>query len=221
MAPLSSVLARIGRLWMDGELQEHLIASYKALGAGLLIATVMGLVIGSLLGVSRIIRDHFDPIVDGLYATPLVALSPILILTLGIGVRSKAAIIVLLAIFPIIVNTAAGIRTADAHLMEAARAFTANHWQLFRFIQLPSAVPAIIAGLRLAVGRGVVGIFVGELFGARAGIGHLIQRGSQILDVELMLAGVVILAVTGVVLNAVVRSIEKRVASWRISQDAP
>src|SRR5262249_52733266 len=161
------------------------------------------------------VGEHLDPLVNALYATPLVALSPILILVFGIGPASKIAIVFLLAVFPILINTTAGIRSAEDNLIEAARAFGASRWVIFRFVLLPSALPFIVAGLRLGIGRGLVGIFIGELFGAREGIGYLISISGQTFDVPAMFVGVIILAAAGMICVAAFEFIERRIAPWR------
>jgi ABC-type nitrate/sulfonate/bicarbonate transport system permease component len=216
-APLSGVLTRMVELWQDENLAHDIWVSYSELALGMLVASVAGIVIGGILGVSQTAREHFDPIVNALYATPLVALSPILILMFGIGIASKVAIIALLAVFPIIVNTATGLRTADNALIEGARSFTASRWQVFREVQLPNAVPAVVSGFRLAVGKGITGIFVGEFFGASAGVGYLITLSAQTFDVPAIFAGVLILAVSGVVLTGLLDLLERRVAKWRVN----
>ena len=214
-APFSSVLLEFGKLWSTGELQQHMLASFTALGLGFAIATLVGIAIGSLIAVSDAVREHIDPLINALYATPLVALSPILILALGIGPASKIAIVFLMAVFPILINTTAGIRSADEGLIEAARAFAASKGQIFRHVLLPSALPFVIAGLRLGVGRGLVGIVIGELFGAREGLGYLIAVSGQTFDIPAMFVGVFVLAVAGVVGVAAFQYLERRIAPWR------
>ena len=199
----------------SGPSVTSLLASFTALGLGFAIATLVGIAIGSLIAVSDAVREHIDPLINALYATPLVALSPILILALGIGPASKIAIVFLMAVFPILINTTAGIRSADEGLIEAARAFAASKGQIFRHVLLPSALPFVIAGLRLGVGRGLVGIVIGELFGAREGLGYLIAVSGQTFDIPAMFVGVFVLAVAGVVGVAAFQYLERRIAPWR------
>lgn len=177
-APFSSVVGEAAHLWATGELGRDVLVSFTALGSGFAIAALIGVAIGSLIAVSDAVREHLDPLINALYATPLVALSPILILALGIGPASKIAIVFLLAVFPILINTTAGIKSADETLIEAARSFSASGFAVFRLVLLPSALPFIVAGLRLGIGRGLVGIFIGELFGSREGLGYLISMSS-------------------------------------------
>lgn len=214
-APLSAVLVEFAKLWSTGELQRDITVSFTALGIGFVLAAVVGVAIGSLMGVSEVMGEHLDPLISALYATPLVALSPILILALGIGPISKVAIVFMLAIFPILINTNAGIESADESLVEAARSFAATRFDIFYRVLLPSAVPFILAGLRLGIGRGLIGIFIGELFGAQSGLGYLISLSSQTFNVPAMFVGVLILSGSGVLSTAIFECIECRIAPWR------
>lgn len=214
-APFSVVVSRFLELWHTGEIQHHMLVSLTELVLGFAIAAVVGIGVGSLIAISRTVAEHFDPVVDALYSTPLIALSPILILALGIEMASKVAIVFLLAVFPILVNTTAGIRTTDESLIEAARSFGATTPEIFRMVLLPAALPFIIAGLRLGIGRGIVAIFVGELFGAREGVGFLISISAQVFDIPGLFVGVLILAIAGVVSVKVLTVAEVKIAPWR------
>jgi NitT/TauT family transport system permease protein len=214
-APLSAVLVEFARLWSTGELERHMMVSFTALTLGFAIAVVIGIFTGSLIGISDAVSEHLDPLINALYATPLVAISPILIMSLGIGPASKVAIVFMLAVFPILINTTVGIRSAEDDLIEAARSFGASRLDIFRLVLLPSALPFIVAGFRLGIGRGLVGIFIGELFGAREGLGYLISISGQTFDIPGMFVGVLILAISGVVSVALFQYIERRIAPWR------
>ena len=214
-APLSAVLAELAKLWGTGELERHMMVSFTALAVGFGIAAIVGILIGSLTGINAAVGEHLDPLINALYATPLVALSPILILALGIGPVSKVAIVFMLAVFPILINTNAGIKSADESLIEAARSFAATRYDIFWRVLLPSALPFIIAGFRLGIGRGLIGIFIGEMFGAQEGLGYLIALSAQMFDIPGMFVGVLILATAGVLCTAMFEYLERRIAPWR------
>jgi NitT/TauT family transport system permease protein len=214
-APFSAVLSEFVKLWATGELQQHILVSFTALALGFAIAAAIGVAIGSLIGISNAVGEHLNPLINALYATPLVALTPILILSLGIGPASKVAVVFMMAVFPILINTTVGIRSADENLIEAARSFAATPLDIFRRVLLPSALPFIIAGFRLGVGKGLVGIFIGELFGSREGLGYLISISGQTFDIPGMFVGVLVLAITGVICVATFEYIERRIAPWR------
>lgn len=214
-APLSAVIEAGFRLWGSGELQKDIIASFSAVAYGMILAIVFGIVIGIFSGASRGFREYTDSFFTGLYATPLVAVAPILILWFGIGIASKIAVVFLMAVFPILISTAAGIGNADASLIEVARSFGASRLQVIRKVMIPAAIPFVITGIRLAIGRAIVGVVVGELFGARAGLGFLIFTSGQTFDVPALFLGVLILALVGVTLTSGMKWIEGRVAGWR------
>jgi NitT/TauT family transport system permease protein len=133
----------------------------------------------------------------------------------GIDTASKVAVVFLLAVFTIIINTATGIRSTDPVFIEAARSFTANRFQIFTKVLIPAALSFIVAGLRLGIGRGLVGVVVGEFIGARAGLGYMIFRSSQGFEIDSMWAGVFLLAGTGVLAVVVLQKVERRLAPWR------
>jgi NitT/TauT family transport system permease protein len=155
------------------------------------------------------------PWISGIYASPTIALAPLLILWFGVGIWSKVAVVFLLVVFPMIVSTEAGIRTTDPHLVEAIRSFGATQGQIFTKVLLPSALPMILAGLRLGVGRGLIGVVVGELAGSRAGLGFIINNASQVFNMSQLFAGVIILSAAGIILTAGFERLETVLAPWR------
>jgi NitT/TauT family transport system permease protein len=162
-------------------------------------------------------RTIFTPWVSAIYSTPIVALSPLLILWFGLGLASKVVVVFVVAVFPVLVNTQAGIESADEGLIETARAFGARRTQIFTKVLLPASVPFIVAGLRLGVGRGLVGVVVAELFGATSGLGYMITVASQVFDMGGLFAAVVILAAAGVISTEAIKMLERRLAPWRSS----
>lgn len=214
-APLSEVASAGARLWESGELETHIWVSLSELIEGVIAAIVIGIAIGVGVGVSRRAREYSEVYITALYATPLVAVTPLLILWLGIGVLSKAAVVFLTAVFPILINTAAGIRATDAHLIEVAQSFCATRWQIIAKVMLPSSVPFMLTGIRLGIGRGIVGVVVGELFGARAGLGYLIFTSGQTFDVPALFVGIITLAAMGVGLTLAAELVEQRALRWR------
>lgn len=216
-APPSEVILAAHRLWLTGELQKDILVSFTELLVGMVLAIVIGVVIGVLQGISVRVRDYTEIYVTILFATPLVAIAPLFILWMGIGLWSKIVVVLLTAVFPIIINTSAGIRATDFVLIEVARSFCATNFQVITKVLLPSSLPFILAGIRLATGRGIVGVVVGELFGAQAGLGNLIQTSGQTFDVPALFVGVFTLAGAGVLLTALARFAEQRALRWRRS----
>ena len=215
LAPLSDILATFARLVTTGELQRHVLVSLNEFVVGFAVAAVFGIGLGILMATSEAVHDVVDPWISAVYATPTVALAPMFIFIFGIDAPSKMAVVFLLAVFPIVINTATGIRSTEQIYIEAARSFSASRGQIFAKVLIPSALPFIVAGLRLGIGRGLVGVVVGEFIGARAGLGYLIFRSSQGFEIDAMWVGVFLLAGTGVLAVVLLQSVERRLAPWR------
>ena len=214
LAPISDILMKFLQLAGTGELQRHIVVSLNEFVVGFAVAAVFGVCLGIAIASSDTVRDFVDPWVSAVYATPTVALAPLFIFMFGIDAPSKMAVVFLLAVFPVVINTSTGIRSTDQIYIEAARSFSANRAQIFSKVLIPSALPFIVAGLRLGIGRGLVGVVVGEFIGARAGLGYLIFRSSQGFQIDAMWVGVFLLAGTGMVSVIVLQKLEQRMAPW-------
>jgi NitT/TauT family transport system permease protein len=186
------------------------------LGFGLAIC--LGIPLGIALGWSRPLRAMLEPFVVVLYSIPRIALLPLTILWLGIGLASKVAIVFLGAVFPITVNVMSGIRTVDETLVRCARSFGASDRQLLLTVSLPGTVPFMITGMRLGAGRALVGIVVSELVVSSAGIGHMMSRAGATFQTDKVFVGVILLAIFGLLFSQSLRALEKRVDSWRPRQ---
>jgi NitT/TauT family transport system permease protein len=212
---LTDVAARGIVLWESGELADHIWVSFVEFAGGYVLAAVFGILGGIGMAASKTARGFFDPWVSMLYATPILALGPLFILWMGIGVESKIAVIFLVAVFPILINTLVGLTTTDRLLLDVARSLGATPWQLYLKVRMPTALPYIIAGLRLSVARALVGVVVAELFGSRAGLGFLIIQSAQSFDTAAVFVGVIILAIAGVGSVAALKWVEQKMAPWR------
>ncbi|HVZ51398.1 MAG TPA: ABC transporter permease [Pseudolabrys sp.] len=212
---LVDVVERGIALWQSGELQTHIWTSFVEFAGGYLLAAVLGILGGIGMAASKTARGFFDPWMSMLYSTPILALGPLFILWLGIGMTSKIAVIFMVAVFPILINTLVGLTTTDRLLLDVGRSLGATPHQLYLKVRIPAALPYIIAGLRLSVARALVGVVVAELFGARAGLGFLILQSAQSFDTAAMFVGVVILAAAGVGSVALLKLVERKMAPWR------
>jgi ABC-type nitrate/sulfonate/bicarbonate transport system permease component len=215
LAPISEIWVKFLQLAESGELQRHVLVSLNEFLVGFAIAAVLGVLLGIAIATSDTVRDFVDPWVSAVYATPTVALAPLFIFMFGIDAPSKMAVVFLLAIFPVVINTSTGMRSTDHVYIEAARSFSASRAQIFSKVLIPSALPFIVAGLRLGIGRGLVGVVIGEFIGARAGLGYLIFRSSQAFQIDAMWVGVFLLAGTGVLAVIILQRVERRMAPWR------
>src|SRR5579862_3969220 len=154
-APLSAVIAKMGSLWATGELQTDIVVSLEEFVLGFVLASLVAICIGVLMASSKALCELLDPWVSMLYSTPFVAVAPLLTLWLGIGLSAHIAVVFITAVFPILINTFAGLSNADRDLIEVAQSFRANKLQIFAKIQFPGALPFIVAGLRQGVARGL------------------------------------------------------------------
>jgi NitT/TauT family transport system permease protein len=158
-----------------------------------------------------------DPFVSALYATPRIALLPLMMIWFGIGLGSKIAIVFLGAVFPILVNTITGVRTINADFVKVARSFGSNDRQIFLTVALPSSVPLLLTGLRLGLGHALIGIVVVEMYGATAGLGFLIAVSGARFQTDKVMVGIIIIAALGVALTELLRVVERRFERWRPS----
>ena len=213
--PPSAVAVAFVRLAASGELETHIAASFTAIAYGMALATVIGIGFGIMMGASRTVADYTEVYLNALYSTPLVAVAPLLILWLGIGIGSKIAVVFLISVFPIVISTASGVRNVDAHLLDVARSFGARRGQIVRKVLIPAGLPFVITGVRLAIGRAIVGVVIGELFGANAGLGYLIYTSGQTFDVPSLFVGVFCLAFAGVSLTWLLQKLERRLILWK------
>jgi NitT/TauT family transport system permease protein len=214
-APMSHILLTMYEMARSGELWRHIKASGSAFVAGYVLAVIFGVMLGFAIALKPTLRLYIEPWVIGLSATPMIALAPIFVVILGIGVYSKIAIIFIEVFFPITVNASLGIRSTDGDLIEAARSFGATPAQILRTIYLPFSLSFIIAGMRIGVARGLAGVVISEIFGSVAGIGNLIWFSAESFDMPRLFTGVFILAATSLVLMSLLGKLERDVAPWR------
>jgi NitT/TauT family transport system permease protein len=202
-------MVRGGTIWND------LWVSGQELIYGYVLAILVGLPLGLLMGWYRRLAWALDPFVNFFYSMPRVALIPLLIIWFGIGIASKVAIVYLGAFFPIVINTAAGIRNLDPSLLKAARSFGASDLQIFRTVALPGSVPFILTGLRLGIGHALVGVVVGELVAAQAGIGLMMATAGATFQTSKVFAGLVLVSSAGLALTYLLLIVERRFQGWR------
>jgi ABC-type nitrate/sulfonate/bicarbonate transport system permease component len=211
-----SVVDAFRSLFSSSDIWADFAASGEELLYGLSLAAAVGIAAGLAIGWYPRLGYFFDPFISFLYAVPRVALGPLLVVWFGIGLSSKVALVFLISVFPVLVNTSSGVRSLDPHLVRVARCFGASDLKIFRTIALPGSVPFILGGLRLAVGQSLIGVFVAELLGAQHGIGAMIENAGQQFQTDIVFAGLLIFAATGMLLTAIVRWLERRFDAWRM-----
>jgi NitT/TauT family transport system permease protein len=202
-------------MFADGSIWEHIEVSAHEFAVGYGLAVVIGVPLGILMGWYSRVDAVLEPFVAALYATPRIALLPLILIWLGIGIASKIAIVFLGAVFPILVNTVTGVRTVEADFIKVARSFGCSDRQMFLTVVLPSSVPMLLAGLRLGLGHALVGIVVGEMYGATKGLGFLIATAGARFQTDQVMVGIILIAGAGVTLTELLRLIERRFERWR------
>jgi NitT/TauT family transport system permease protein len=202
-------------MFADGSIFEHIEVSAHEFAVGYGLAILIGVPVGILMGWYSRVDAVLEPFVSALYATPRIALLPLILIWLGIGIASKIAIVFLGAVFPILVNTVTGVRTVDADFIKVARSFGCNDRQMFLTVVLPSSVPMLLAGLRLGLGHALVGIVVGEMYGATKGLGFLIATAGARFQTDQVMVGIILIAGAGMILTELLRLAERRFERWR------
>jgi NitT/TauT family transport system permease protein len=208
-------ILRAAQWLFDHGLWNDIVVSLWEFVLGLLLAICLGVLVGTLLGWYRTLDAMFEPFITMFNAMPRVALLPLIIMWLGIGIASKVAAVFLGAFFPVAITVMKGVKTVDANLLKCARSFCATDWQIFRTLVLPTCVPYFIAGLHIAVGRGLVGVVIGELMASQAGVGHMINKASSLFQTDRVFVGISLLTGFGYVLTMGLKQIEKRFDTWR------
>jgi NitT/TauT family transport system permease protein len=198
-----------------GTLLSDMAYSGTNFAIGFALALAAGVVLGVIIGWYRRVRLLFDPFLNALYATPRIAMVPMIIIWFGIGIWSKIFIVFISAFFPILVNTVGGVRNIDRDLLRAARAYCASDWQIFTTLALPGSVPFILTGVRQGVALGLIGVVVGEMFGGSRGIGFMVAYGGQTFATDTLFVGVLIVAFSGIVLTWLAERLEKRFSRWK------
>ena len=211
----SSVWTQAKLMVNDGTLGSAVWASAGLFGLGMAISIGIGIVFGIILGWWRILGSIFDPVVAILNSTPLIALLPLVLVWFGIGFTSQVVMVVLVSVFPLLVNVMAGTRQVDPGLLRLAKSFRGSQLAVLRTLVLPSLVPYIVTGLRLAAAGGFIGMTVAEYFEGNNGIGGLILREGTTLNTAGTFVGVVVLAGASLTLLAFIRFLERRVSGWR------
>jgi NitT/TauT family transport system permease protein len=200
---------------ISGSIRDHLFYSLTNLSIGLAIACVIGIPAGLLMGGNKYVETILSPYVWALASLPRIALVPLFILFLGFTVKMQITIIALSAVFPIIINAWAGVKTTEQSLLSAARVFGASRYELYLKVVLPYTLPFIISGIQQGIGRGLIGVIIAEIFGGSKGLGFLIRRAADTFDSALMYAVLLVLVIVSLTLIQATRSLEAYVAPWR------
>jgi sulfonate transport system permease protein len=213
--PPSQILARGWEMIVGGDLWIHIGATVARLAAGLVLGAVAGIVVGLLMGVWRPARAALGPTFTALYALPKIAILPLLLLIFGLTETPKVLSVAISVFFVVQINTLAGIVQIDARILEAARAYRASGWRLFRYVLLPGATPSILTGLRVSAGMAVIVVTAVEFVASNNGLGYLIWNSWQLFQPQTMFVGLITVSVIGALVTGLVIALERVVLPWR------
>ncbi len=215
-----SVLTALWRGIESGVYLEHLTVTLEETLLGFAVGCVLAFALGTFVALSRTIEYIFYPLIVMFQAMPKVALVPLIIVWFGLGLASKVVSAALVAFFPLMVNTIAGLRSTEEDRINLMRSLAASRWQIFWMLQLPNAMPFIFAGLEVAMIFALIGAIVAELISSQQGLGMVIQSMSFSMDVAGQFSVLFILSVLGLLLNGAITAIKRRVLFWDPSQSA-
>jgi ABC-type nitrate/sulfonate/bicarbonate transport system permease component len=216
-APPSSVIRSIPDVVTDPNYLPAVLGTLRLFATGFLIATVIGVVLGLALARFRNLDAALSPFLNALYASPLPAIVPIITAILGYQTATKLLIVVLLAVFPILINAQQGAKSVDATMIEVARSFRVGEARIWRDVVIPASLPQLIVGLRLGAARGMIGTAVAELYTSPQGLGYLILRYGFRFDMDAMLVVVLTFTAISLTLSLAISLLERRVDRWRVS----
>jgi len=213
--PFSQIITKGIELFADGSIWEHMIFSLTNFSAGFAVAVAVGVLAGIPMGWYKGISRALDPLLSGIYATPLIALLPLIIMLFGLGAISKIIMTFLAAVFPVLINTMTGIANTDANLIKMSRSFGASDSTIFLKVSIPGSLPYLVSGMRVALGRALVYIVVAEQYGAAMGLGYLSSVAAQRFQIATMFVPIVIIAFLGAGLTELLKAIERRLEKWK------
>jgi NitT/TauT family transport system permease protein len=214
LPPPSAIAVAFWQTLQSGELLRQLSQTLAVLAAGFCLAVVTGMALGVLMGTFRLAAKLLDPYVNALYAMPTVALVPLVIIWLGLGFEAKVFLTWIVGVFPIVINAQAGVQSIPAAYVETARSFACSRGQMFWKVVLPAAIPFFVAGLRLGLGRALVGVVVAEMFTALSGLGYMVTFYGNTFKTALLFVPILTLAVLSIAITGLIRLAERRMAPW-------
>jgi NitT/TauT family transport system permease protein len=213
--PLSKICSAWLRLLMSGKLLSNLMMSLGTLVAGFFLAVIVGIIIGLLMGRFREVEHFLDLYINALMSAPMTAFIPVLILWFGLGVESRIAVVFLFAVFVIIINTMTGVKQVDRTFLEMARSFGAKETEVFFKIILPAAMPAIMAGVRLGMGRAVKGMVTAEMLLTLTGIGAMVMQYGSAFATDSLFAVILTILLLAMITMQAVQWVDRRLTGWK------
>ena len=214
----SKIFDTLVLLVQDGSLWDNTWASLQRLFWGFLLGAIPALILGIAMGLNRTLRAIIDPLVAATYPIPKSAIFPLILLIFGLGEASKIVMVGIGVFYPVLINSLTGVLEINKIYLDVGRNFGAGRWQVFRTIAFPGAVPHIMSGVKLGVGMGLILISIAEMIGAKSGLGHMIWNAWEILSVETMYVGLIVIALLGFIFSMVLNEIEREIIPWKKSR---
>lgn len=202
-----------------GNMGVHIGATLYEILVGFVIGCIGGLVSGYLLAKSPLLERLFTPYILLVQTAPKISLAPLFLLWFGLGASSKISLVILVVFFPIMVNTIVGIRSVEKNMQELLHILKANRWQRFISVEIPFSLPSIMSGVKVSTTYAITGAVIGEMIGAKAGLGYMVMLGSETYNISLILTAVLLLSVIGLVFYLLSEFIEKKLLHWHESQE--
>lgn len=213
--PPSAIAVQGWKMIVSGELWVHTVATVLRLIVGFVVGAVAGILVGLVMGVWQPVKAALEPTFTALYALPKIAILPLLLLIFGLTETPKVLAVVISVFFVVQINTLAGIMQIDPRITEAARAYRASGWRLFRYVLLPAALPSIMTGLRVSAGMAVIVITAVEFVASNTGLGYLIWNSWQLFQPSTMFVGLITVALIGALVTGLVILLERALLPWR------
>jgi NitT/TauT family transport system permease protein len=211
----SGVAASFWKLTLSGELSRHFAATLLEFAYGFSTACLIGIPLGYWMGMHKWLEEWMDPWIATLYSIPIITFVPLIIIWFGIGMLSKVIVVFKITIVELILNTAAGVKTIDPLWLEVSKSLRLSRWETVFKIRLPAALPYIVTGMRLGVGRALLGVIAAELLASNAGLGYLLRDASETWDSPKLFVTVVLLAAMGIASFTLIKKGEQKLAPWR------
>ena len=200
------------KLFVSGDIMKHIRVTMEEI----LMGTVIGIVIGYIMAKIRFIERLIMPFVIIIQTAPKISLAPLFILWMGLGIESKAALVILVVSFPIMINEVSAIRSIEDNVYNLMKVLKASKWQTFCKIEVPYSIEMMLSGIKLALTQAMTGAVIGEMIGAKAGLGYLLTLGSETYDIKMILNAVILLSVIGLALYLISEFVEKKALYWKV-----
>lgn len=213
--PYELLLSMI-KLFTSGGVMKHIAVTLEEIMVGTVIGIAIGLVLGYIMAKIRFIERLVMPFVIIVQTAPKISLAPLFILWMGLGIESKAALVILVVSFPIMINEVSAIRSIEDNVYNLMKVLKASRWQVFRHIELPCSVEMMLSGIKLALTQAMTGAVIGEMIGAKAGLGYLLTLGSETYDIKMILNAVILLSVIGLGLYLISELVERKALYWKV-----